>query len=647
MKLQRLQKELRLVKEAAANRPKKAIADARPLTELDDPRKSVYYDPLMNPFGAPPPGKMRLYHRRGGGTTLNKDEAVVPGLEEEAIMEHLKSQPQYISGYGQDGPSVQKVDAAPPQVHPPPPPPPPPPPFPRQQWHPTRHPLVDGSRPQEMPIPPPPPPKKDVTTVPPQLPKPSAAVARNRKRKLATDIWASNEEVEYELQQNNLDLEEGVEKSKRRPTEPETELEWFYLDNFNTIQGPYAAQHLQQWQHAGYFPPQTLVRRKDGPFERIDTINFERTQTEHDVDNEQARIERLRRPHHRSSYREEDDDNVDDDDDDDGGVQARIAALRDVKNDDDVLEHSFPRLSRMADKVEDGVDTIMKSTRQKENGITEVDEQRGIQAENETLSREASQGDNHPSSEDRNQASAYDRSLALSVEHSLVACSEHDTQYAVPCPVSAREEPAAYPLAEFHEHASFTVGDFQEPPAYPVADFHEPPAYPVAEFQEPPAYPVAEFQEPPAYPVAEFQEPPAYPVGDDMESAYPTEDDVYLVGDVSQDEICHPVTAAYPAYDAHAAYPVDMATQDDHPDMVLFVSEGGSRTQKKVVEVDKDIVGLIPSHLQQKRRAAKKADKNALPKRTLSAASSIGLTPSNPRSIGDDYEKFMKQLSGL
>ncbi len=93
-KLTRLKKELALLQDAEKAAKAKADADAeayriankyrqpqRPPTELDDPRKSVYYDPVMNPFGAPPPGKPRLYHRRFGGVTPNPNEAVVPGEE--------------------------------------------------------------------------------------------------------------------------------------------------------------------------------------------------------------------------------------------------------------------------------------------------------------------------------------------------------------------------------------------------------------------------------------------------------------------------------------------------------------------------------------------------------------------------------------
>jgi len=93
-KVARLQKELKILQEAAATKAKAEAADPesameqqqqqneqRPLTELDDPRKSVYYDKIMNPYGAPPPGKPRLYHRRWGGLTSNPHEAVVPGEE--------------------------------------------------------------------------------------------------------------------------------------------------------------------------------------------------------------------------------------------------------------------------------------------------------------------------------------------------------------------------------------------------------------------------------------------------------------------------------------------------------------------------------------------------------------------------------------
>ena len=82
-KLQRLEKELKLLQQAAKQNPKPNLqhtsTTAKPLTELDDPRKSVYYDERLNPFGAPPPGKPRLYHQRGGGVTMDITLAVVPG----------------------------------------------------------------------------------------------------------------------------------------------------------------------------------------------------------------------------------------------------------------------------------------------------------------------------------------------------------------------------------------------------------------------------------------------------------------------------------------------------------------------------------------------------------------------------------------
>ena len=91
-KLARLRKELKLIQEAEAAARAKADADAEAfrlanryrqpkqlIPELDDPRKSVYYDKILNPFGAPPPGKPRLYHSRYGGVTQNIQEASVPG----------------------------------------------------------------------------------------------------------------------------------------------------------------------------------------------------------------------------------------------------------------------------------------------------------------------------------------------------------------------------------------------------------------------------------------------------------------------------------------------------------------------------------------------------------------------------------------
>jgi hypothetical protein len=61
LKLQRLRKELKLVQVAADATNNKITTSSSQhqqqqfLTELDDPRKSVYYDERFNPYGAPPP----------------------------------------------------------------------------------------------------------------------------------------------------------------------------------------------------------------------------------------------------------------------------------------------------------------------------------------------------------------------------------------------------------------------------------------------------------------------------------------------------------------------------------------------------------------------------------------------------------------
>lgn len=267
-KLERLQKELKLVKEAKEERAKAAAAAGtstwkptqtnKPLTELDNPAKSVYYDALLNPYGAPPRGKPRLYHKRGGGTTMDIRQAVVPGQEEDEEEEEPPPQQEEIQSIEpprpppRSAPPRRTVEAPPlrrEQSAPPPPPPPPPPPLP----------------PMESSIPPPPRPpplpKEPVPIVPPSLPAPSKAVQRGkRKRKnmADADIWASTEEVEYERTKNQLDLELGT-----TTTNTITSIkvdEWYYQDSSQNVQGPFVTQQMQQWQQAGFFPPTTLVR---------------------------------------------------------------------------------------------------------------------------------------------------------------------------------------------------------------------------------------------------------------------------------------------------------------------------------------------------------------------------------------------------
>ena len=96
-KLERLRKELKIVQGAEEERKQKAeekvkqewedqkkhMKSSKGVEELNqakfqNSKASIYYDAVMNPFGAPPPGKPMFYHRRGGGRTMDPSEAFVP-----------------------------------------------------------------------------------------------------------------------------------------------------------------------------------------------------------------------------------------------------------------------------------------------------------------------------------------------------------------------------------------------------------------------------------------------------------------------------------------------------------------------------------------------------------------------------------------
>ena len=100
-KLERLEKELRIVSAAAAKRKalleeaqlqadkelvahQKTVAGVQKLNEakygLVERYASVYYDERMNPFGAPEPGKPKMYwaDEEGKTKTLDARRAVVP-----------------------------------------------------------------------------------------------------------------------------------------------------------------------------------------------------------------------------------------------------------------------------------------------------------------------------------------------------------------------------------------------------------------------------------------------------------------------------------------------------------------------------------------------------------------------------------------
>ena len=269
-KLQRLEKELKLVKEAADARPKEPLNlpsehQTKPLTELDDPRKSVYYDERMNPYGAPPPGKPRLYHQRGGGVTMDIRHAAVPGEEapppppprsahgvpRDARHDHprdssrnqqgTKSQADNTTVHRQEGSRKEESSLRRPHSGP----------SVTQTAAPVEQ-IAEQAR--------------DVTNplVTPNLPAPSKAVLRSRRGKASVDVWASTEEVEYERLANHVDLEAhdvgAASLKKMKPKTKKPPLEIYYQDRAGHIQGPFPKAQMLAWMAASFFPPTTMVK---------------------------------------------------------------------------------------------------------------------------------------------------------------------------------------------------------------------------------------------------------------------------------------------------------------------------------------------------------------------------------------------------
>ena len=275
-KLDRLKKELKILQESEEEKKDKnltsntnaAAAAKAAWKPLDNPQLSIYYDPVMNAFGEPPPGQPRLYHTADGRTTFNLADAALPG-----------SRP-------------------PPRKDPPPPQRQPPPnqPHHRQQervppteertsvrqesnqkWKDQRNnkeipaPSRDHQGVSKAPAtktaaaeqPPKAPPRPQVA---PDLPAPSQAVKRGRSR-LKADIWASTEEIDYHQHtddpQAHLTLE-GVEVAGGKD---EPIKEWWYEDQQKQIQGPFPHKQMLAWIQAGYFPVETRAKpRPDAPW---------------------------------------------------------------------------------------------------------------------------------------------------------------------------------------------------------------------------------------------------------------------------------------------------------------------------------------------------------------------------------------------
>ena len=74
---------------------------------------------------------------------------------------------------------------------------------------------------------------EDRPLVIPSLPEPSKAVQRSRRGKATADIWASNEEVDYERRANKVDLEAdeigaAAPKTKKKKNAKKPPLAFYY-----------------------------------------------------------------------------------------------------------------------------------------------------------------------------------------------------------------------------------------------------------------------------------------------------------------------------------------------------------------------------------------------------------------------------------
>ena len=270
-RLERLQKELKIVNKAQEQRIKDA--EERRLLQLEKEKNmmktkkgvdklnqekfkyakySVYYDKVMNPYGAAPPGRPMLYWKKGGGKTIHLHEASIPEseltkadreriLQKRMEMERPKNDRgdldrNRIHNQNHDrnnyyGPGANQQTNGSMSIPPPPPPPlsapsiPPPPPPP---------PLPPPTAPSVPP--PPPPPPLPPSNIPPPPPPPSKAVQllnnkRSKKKKgssVLTDIWASQEEIAYESYNNTNEngMLEGIPPPPPPPPQPKEQFDF-------------------------------------------------------------------------------------------------------------------------------------------------------------------------------------------------------------------------------------------------------------------------------------------------------------------------------------------------------------------------------------------------------------------------------------
>ncbi|GKY98992.1 hypothetical protein MPSEU_000854900 [Mayamaea pseudoterrestris] len=568
-KIDRLNKERKLLQQELESKPVAAAASNTKTTTfvpLERPQVSIYYDAVMNPYGEPPPGQPRLYHRKpslGGGVTRTLMEAWVPG------------EPEFI---------------------PPPPPPPPPPPrhAPPQQRNaqikvnkadassqrpahkPTnqqqrssrtddKQPSVEKAKTETKQQEPPEEPKQPAPIIskylvdPTQLPEMPEASASVRRRGLKHDIWASSDEVDYEATVGSfvgLDGSVAVERS-----------DYYYIDASGSTQGPFPEANMRQWTSAGFFSGETLIRTsKSKHFTKLGQCSALASALPEKQKQNQAK----------------------DDLKDDSGLESRIAMLKQENDDaeeDDTVEARIARLKGNhpqqidTDAEDREEDSIEARTARLKDGPSKMHMNNELEDDHRNEERVASRQHEEPCNDKQDEVddSFETRIAVLKKDHSAELRNDDDDNTSVvdehdlvARPVKSAEgghEQTMFKAPEGAFAATYTDNDTDETTAYP---------YPVGDADELPAYPIDEddFEVAP-YPLHDAE----YPVTDE----YPATDD-------------YPATDAYPISDP---YPDAGATDNRNS-----VEESHREPPKKKIKADKDVVAFIPSHLH--RRKAKK-----------------------------------------
>jgi GYF domain/WW domain binding protein 11/mRNA biogenesis factor len=552
-KLDRLKKELKLVtaKEAAdkQNRERtlqqqKVIPKPDSYVPLERPEVSVYFDAVMNPFGAPPPGQPKLYYQRGGGTTMNLNKACTP-------------QEQFL---------------------PPPPPPPPRPAFPvnapiLQRPPPTRGPPPQNSH-QSRSIP-----GKDSrklgleesnivhalsatsTSKPgkaivdpsqlPSLPAPSTAVARIKQNRLAVDIWASQEEIDYEQQVSATSLE-GLGALATVPSV------WYYKDISGALQGPFTTEQIRQWNKAGYFPENTPVcgTSLSGPWSPLSEIKLlndvgkkgppDSSSVTRSTSSVQERIAALRRniaashqsvgisPEAISSLEGDASPRMDEED----SIRSRIVALKAQNLSKDIVVEQCRDQDQNVDTGYDPLHVMLTS-----GGVN--DEQ-----ENGVFSNANQEIHDNDGDDSLKLVSVEDRIAALRAQHLKTAAKDEVGQLS------------------FHQNGDIGISSLPLPPPPPPKAENSP------------------------------EDIPLYPL-DDIIAAYPIDYVRNEVGDqlvsYSLDDHEHPVTDDY--VDGNNEYPIGPSESYPVTDPYGGDSKEMLQPPKKKVKVDQAVRALVPSRL--------------------------------------------------